>query len=820
MGNNCAKEPRLPKFDLTNARMPSQNETQDALDVPVPLHGSPRKSRHSLAVAWINDSANTQQLLLMLSESKQFVPDQIEAFRQAFKQFEDDSSQLTVAEIRVVLRSQGVTLSQEEVCELIDRLQESPDTVSDVFSPQRRTQAPSHPAVARRKTVNNSSEPIQLLRERYPLFLPFLEGQPEYEFAEAQRRETVKQIVQEQDTHQRHTDLKRSATRAALVQSHSLSKISRSRPKDALKHVDQSTIGGDLSTWPLGAPVNILELLKRAPAGSASDSIFCYEHFQVRSCSLFSPQVLTLLTDVVQTFCIQVAKGVDNVTVVDDTFQCIKTLYAVEAHSNKSYSVFYGSTTIPNRCRRVFLAHLRNVEEQASYEVFCHFDVRTYVEYTALTTAEAVAAKSLKESMVAHQFEKAVLDAKIVLHHNPTEWNTVMTMAMAYQRLDDFCKAIATANMILDASLEVLPANSPFRMKAFELITMSERHRDNLEEASRMCRAGLQSFPDSSVLRHEEAKTNAMLQNNPQAYWHAPDNRALSVPQNIPEIQNLSGMAKYLAQPFTSQREKARAIFRWICDNIEYDCVNLRYGTYALSDIEAEGAFSTRKAVCCGFAALFQAMCKVVGIECESIRGKARSTTLVELNSQVPNHVWNAFMADGSWCLADCTWAAGTVNPDFSFARQFNAVFWMPDPAFFIHSHFPENEGWQLLSQPVTQSEFLSLPPVTTHILASGIELVSHKKQGYLTAEVGSSLSITLRETKMDRIFLLIEVLDSATKRVVIWNTETVYTRETKQHVVMLKPSRVGSCDVNLFYAFSEVGPFNWLVKYCVQVSD
>src|SRR5690606_19487068 len=103
-------------------------------------------------------------------------------------------------------------------------------------------------------------------------------------------------------------------------------------------------------------------------------------------------------------------------------------------------------------------------------------------------------------------------------------------------------------------------------------------------------------------------------------------------------------IAKFLTQQLNTKEEKARAIYIWISQNIRYDLGNLN-STFRYRSVEEviDDVMETRKGVCLHYAALFQAMCKTVGLESFQINGYTRdgSGKIAELS-----HSWNALQLD------------------------------------------------------------------------------------------------------------------------------------------------------------------------------
>ncbi len=149
-----------------------------------------------------------------------------------------------------------------------------------------------------------------------------------------------------------------------------------------------------------------------------------------------------------------------------------------------------------------------------------------------------------------------------------------------------------------------------------------------------------------------------------------------------------SETAQELAETFTTEREKCRAIFRWVANNIKFDW-DVR-NDYKKDRVDPLVVYKTKKAVCAGYASLFQAMCEEAKIKCLYITGDA-------LPGHDP-HAWNMVKLDGSWYVMDVTWAAGYVSGVMSgskFTKNFNEEWWMADYTKAIKTHESEDINWR-----------------------------------------------------------------------------------------------------------------------------
>ncbi|MGH0143527.1 UNVERIFIED_CONTAM: hypothetical protein FKN15_034190 [Acipenser sinensis] len=149
-----------------------------------------------------------------------------------------------------------------------------------------------------------------------------------------------------------------------------------------------------------------------------------------------------------------------------------------------------------------------------------------------------------------------------------------------------------------------------------------------------------------------------------------------------------------LCPPGTLEHQKVKAIFNWVCHNIEYDLEALK-NTELISTDPAE-IFKRRKGVCCGYSCLFEEMCRVAGLECVQITGGCGENQIKGKS----RHSWNAVRINKEWKLLDPTWAAGYVNSDRTkFFFKYDEKYFLTDPNVFIEDHFPDDSKWTLLPE-------------------------------------------------------------------------------------------------------------------------
>ncbi len=216
------------------------------------------------------------------------------------------------------------------------------------------------------------------------------------------------------------------------------------------------------------------------------------------------------------------------------------------------------------------------------------------------------------------------------------------------------------------------------------------------------------------------------------------DSHALAAPASAE--QSAESLAAYLIKPAGNDREKARAVFRWICENIDYDLES--YFTGSISSSSSADVLKSRSSVCSGYSDLFSALAGEAGLEAVEIRGygKGYSYRPGQKFSGPANHAWNAVKINGSWHLMDPTWGAGYLSRDGRYHRFFDDHYFMTPPDEFVFDHLPEEESWQLLDRPLSQAQFEDLVYVESDFFNLGLKVI--ERNGSIAAEGEVSISV------------------------------------------------------------------------------
>lgn len=188
-----------------------------------------------------------------------------------------------------------------------------------------------------------------------------------------------------------------------------------------------------------------------------------------------------------------------------------------------------------------------------------------------------------------------------------------------------------------------------------------------------------------------------------------------------PTHYNYSDVAAYITSGCEDDYQKIRAIYQWLCETIEYDT---SYSIYT-----ADSCYDAQKGVCQAYCELFYQLAKAVGVKVEIISGKSKDHYG---NVGSSGHAWLfAYTRENHGILLDPTWGAGYVDIGKSvFTRRDNCWAWFNvNPEWMILSHFPEDESYQLIKNPMTYEEYMSLVPVSDLWVEYGLDVhILYKK--------------------------------------------------------------------------------------------
>lgn len=196
-------------------------------------------------------------------------------------------------------------------------------------------------------------------------------------------------------------------------------------------------------------------------------------------------------------------------------------------------------------------------------------------------------------------------------------------------------------------------------------------------------------------------------------------------------LDNLPQLTYNLTNGLATDVERFRAIYLWVCTNVKND-----YNLYAKNKrkrkrfqedslkLEAwnekfkKRIFKTllkrKRTICTGYAYMVKTLSNLANIDCNIINGFGKTSSGNPEDLRYPNHSWNAVKLDNKWYLCDPTWASGVQNTNNGrFEFDYNDGLFLASPQLFAINHFPLEERWFLLDEPLPNfTNFMEAPIV------------------------------------------------------------------------------------------------------------
>ena len=190
------------------------------------------------------------------------------------------------------------------------------------------------------------------------------------------------------------------------------------------------------------------------------------------------------------------------------------------------------------------------------------------------------------------------------------------------------------------------------------------------------------------------------------------DKHARRCPQS--KQSSIDSLSNYLLLGANSEIEKARAIFVWLAEKIEYD--DESYNSGSDGDNSAEGVLSNKKAVCEGFSNLFLALGERMGLEIEKVVGYAKGYGYSPgMKFKETDHAWNIIKINENWRIFDATWGQGNgenINGKLKSKKEFNEYWFNVDPFEAIFNHFPQDSKHSFVQPSLSLSKYEKFPNI------------------------------------------------------------------------------------------------------------
>ena len=159
-------------------------------------------------------------------------------------------------------------------------------------------------------------------------------------------------------------------------------------------------------------------------------------------------------------------------------------------------------------------------------------------------------------------------------------------------------------------------------------------------------------------------------------------------------------LATQITAGCTDDYQRVRAIYEWVCKNIDYDL--------SMSIHRADSCYAMRKGVCQAYCELFYRIAQPLNIRVEPIDGYAKG---MDGRIGKDGHTWLfAYTKEKRGILLDPTWGAGGMV-DGQYQKNPNCWMWFNvEPEWMLMTHYPNLEAYQLIDQPITMRQFRDMP--------------------------------------------------------------------------------------------------------------
>uniref|UniRef100_A0A3P9HJZ1 Kyphoscoliosis peptidase n=1 Tax=Oryzias latipes TaxID=8090 RepID=A0A3P9HJZ1_ORYLA len=308
--------------------------------------------------------------------------------------------------------------------------------------------------------------------------------------------------------------------------------------------------------------------------------------------------------------------------------------------------------------------------------------------------------------------------------------------------------------------------------------------------------------------------------------FHRIDSRVIRTGLELKErhVYDVKTIVHSITRESRNELDRLRAIWVWLCHNIEYDVSGYLGRSEKLSSLEE--VIAAGRGVCCSYSSLCMEMCREVGIECQEVPGHSKGVGYRQgqsLRHVKSDHLWNAVLLGGQWFLLDACWGAGRVDMEHeSFVRRFDDFYFLTDPEEFIESHFPEEEKWQLLDTPIILEDFEKRVFKTSAFFTLGLRLINPHHFHIVTDEGEANVSIGFSspttftyEITQHKDLLHCGALEQKESSSSSFGILTVSHRSMN---LQLLPPATGSYDCKVFARHEKAStPLVWVCSFTVE---
>lgn len=248
-------------------------------------------------------------------------------------------------------------------------------------------------------------------------------------------------------------------------------------------------------------------------------------------------------------------------------------------------------------------------------------------------------------------------------------------------------------------------------------------------------------------------------------------------------LESLPILSYNLTNTLATDVEKFRAIYLWVCANVENDYFaylknkgarkRLSKDSLKLAAWNADFTRKTfkkllkeQKTVCTGYAYLIKELANLVNIKCEIIDGYGRIGDDNIKKLSMLNHSWNAVQLNNKWYLCDATWSSGIYDLDnYKFEFDYNDGYFLTNPNLFVKNHYPVDTTWLLTEKTIPIDDFLNGPIIYATTFKKGITPIQPTNL-HLEIKQKQEINFSIKEhTPIDLNDITIEIISGTDRK-------------------------------------------------------
>ncbi len=192
---------------------------------------------------------------------------------------------------------------------------------------------------------------------------------------------------------------------------------------------------------------------------------------------------------------------------------------------------------------------------------------------------------------------------------------------------------------------------------------------------------------------------------------------------HAPDTQ-LSPLVTALIAGESDQFMRIKLIHDWIAENISYDVAMFEKNVVTNQDLAS--VLGSKRAVCSGYAALFEKMAKIAGFEVRTVHGFTKGLGgNFDFNFQ-NSHAWNMVKIADLWYFVDTTFDAGAFDSTAGrgqYKKRYSTDYLFAPPVQLRYTHYPEDPLEQLSAEPIGKEAFKAQILLTPEYFSNELSL-------------------------------------------------------------------------------------------------